>query len=187
MIKLVAGYEMSAEALRKWCDSKMPASEDRLIQIDVVAYMMEHPDGLPFHDFKFTLISWPPAYLRLDYGKIRNPATQNHHIFITRHLVDNAFPRGSTWNGEYQAEENDKDRLLKETLVNLLDLPESELKFVTYPKGERYFSQATQWEQITILRPQAPRLLRPTLLVIDRYAERCPVIVLLSRGYDGAK
>lgn len=159
MIKLVAGYEMPASALRKWCDSKlMPVREEESIYADVITYMLDHPDGLPFHDFKFTLVTWPPAYLRNVHGhKIPNRTAQDHYMFITRHLVDDAFPLRSPWNGEYQATENDKDRLLKNTLVNLLGLPEPELTFVTYPKGDLYMLPETQWEQITIPRPQAPR------------------------------
>lgn len=155
MIKLVAGYELPTEEVLKWCDSKMPSREDHSLYSAVISYMLDHPDGLPFERFMFSAVFWPPCYVPDRRGrKKRNPNAQTHYVFMTRYLVDEAFPPQSTWNGEYQAEERDQDRLLKATLVNLLDLPEAKLTFATYPLGDIYMSRGTPWEQITIPQPQ---------------------------------
>ncbi|EIN10240.1 hypothetical protein PUNSTDRAFT_50920 [Punctularia strigosozonata HHB-11173 SS5] len=157
MIKLVAGYELPKEEVLKWCDSKKLARDDGSLYSAVISYMLDNPDRLPFDHFKFYAVSWPPYYVPDGHGrKIPNPISQSHYMFITRYLVDEAFPRRSPWNGEYQAEERDQDRLLKATLVEVLGLPEAKLTFATYPKGHMYMLPETPWEQITIPRPQAP-------------------------------
>lgn len=154
-MKLVAGYELPPEELRKWCDSKMPSKERDSLYSAMVGYMLRNPDGLPLGHFKFAVVCWPPAYLNYR-RKIRNPNTQVHYVFITRYLVDKALPRQSPWNGEYQAKEGDQDRLLKATLVKALDLPEDQLTFATYAMGNLHVPPKSQWEQITIPQPQAP-------------------------------